>query len=168
MFAAQVTNQQIEEHFNVKVINEFSAEDEKGRRKYLSDLRTQYAKEVNNKAKESKKAKQRPSLVKERVQDVFVELDRIFEGHNVLIRESQPGLDLEEIGLQVYVMVAPYGKYRMSMSSKIFSAEEMKEDFAHYRIAKKESNTDITVQSLEFDEMVEVIKQAIQLHKAAA
>lgn len=168
MIASQVTNQQIEEHFEVTVVGDFYATNRLGQRFYLTDLRTKYVSAFNAKSKTKKYAESLKAKKSEYIEDFFVELDRTFPEHNVLIRETQPGLHLPEIGLEIYCMVSPFKFHRLSITSKIFSAEDMKKDFSHYNICNKPSNTDITISKVETHEIIEIIKLAIELHTNAS
>lgn len=173
--ASQITNAQIEEHFELKVIDTIYAEDSKGRRQFLSDLRTKLARELTNKAKQKSsnktKNEQRKSLVEEKVQDFFVELDRAFPDNNVLIRETQPGVDEREtLGLNIHCMVSAWGGHRLSITSKIFDRADLEKDFEHYSIFKntEDKKNEICLGRLTTDDMIEIVRKAIQLHEAAA
>lgn len=168
MFVSQVTNQDIVNEFEVSIIDSIYAEDSKGRRHFLTDLRTKFVKKANTKASNIKSREKNKGKMQENIEDFFVELDRAFPEFNVLIRETQPGIDLSDLGFNVYCIISPFGKHQVSMYSKLFNREELIKEFGYYKHRKNEDNKTggLCITGVTFDEIVEIINQAIEIHKS--
>lgn len=171
LHVSQVTNQNLVEHFQVSIIDSIYAEDAKGRRKFLTDLRQEYVKEVNKKATSKKYRKTTQKEKRQNnIDDFFVDLDRAFPEYNVAIRETQPGISLPQMGLQIFFMVDAFRSHAVSFYSTVFSREDLEKEFAHYKLLKK-NDTDknsVTVGSVkDLTDLVEITKKAIQMHEAA-
>lgn len=167
MNASQVTNKMLENHFNVSIVGGFYAEDSIGRRHYLTDLRTRYIRENNKKTK--RVPQNAKNIKKEYVDDFFVALDRAFPEHDVIIRKTQPGMDLSDLGLKLYCIVSTSEKHTLTMYSKVFSRKELETEFGYFKRLKKDQKekNNIALCGLSFDEVVEVINKSIQMHKIA-
>ena len=165
MNVGQVTNQMLVSQFKVEIQeNGFQATDQKGREHFLSDLRQQYIKDAKKKRATSKKSFVLKRKKEDNISDVFVQLDRAFP-ERALIRESQPGLSLPEIGVNVYCIISPNNRHVVNMDSKTFDRKDLEEAFGHYKLYKRDSNTGITISGLECDEIIEVVNRMIEMHK---
>lgn len=168
MHISEVTNAQLVEHFEVTIIDSIYAEDSKGRRKFLTDLRQTYAK--NFKAIQAKKRAQEKQKVKqtENIEEFFVDLDRAFPDYNVIIRQTQPGIEIPELGLNIYCIVSGTSKHVVSAYSKEFDREYLEKEFGHWKLYKKDDSITqgaITISDVTFSDIIEIVSKLIELHK---
>lgn len=166
---SQVTNQDLVSHFQVSIVDSIYAEDAKGRRKFLTDLRTQYVKEHNKKAASAQRKQQAKIQQRSNVEEFFVELDRAFPEYEVKMRITQPGIDIPEIGLKLHCIVSATDSHTMSMRSTVFSRQDLEDEFGYYKSLKRDETdkTGIALVALSFSEIIEVARKAIDMHKAA-
>lgn len=162
MQASMVSNAQIEQFFNVQVLDSIYAVDEKGRRSFLTDLRQKFVK-VAKKKTTAKKVKVDNSARKaDNISDMFVSLERRFTESNVVMREVQCGIDGEEF--KVYCIMGGTSVHCVNIESKMFNRAELEELFTGWSFHKKESKNGITINKLSFDDVLEVVGLAIEYH----
>lgn len=168
MNASQVTNEQIVSHFQVEILDSIYAIDGKGRRKFLTDLRTQFAKEFKKKEFVSKKKYAQTMSKGDNINDVFVALDRQFaEKYGVLMREIQPGLKCESLGFNVYCIVGHNpSNLCVNMDSTTFDRKELENIFSGYSMHKRDAKAGITINKLDVAGLIEVIQKMIDIHEA--
>lgn len=169
MFPSQVTNDQLSSHYNVTISNSLYATDQKGHRLFLTDLRVQYAREMTNKSKaEAKKLHKKlyKEQLKEYAQELFVELDRALESQNVIMRNSQPGINNQELGFKLYCIAGAGEKHVVSCASENISRELLEEAFADRNFYnKKDAKVNaITIPTRSLDDTIDIIQRVINIH----
>lgn len=173
MFPSQVTNEQIANHYDMKIEDSLYAVDSKGRRKFLTDLRVLLAREMTNKSKaeakkleiQAEKAVHKQQL-KEAAQDLFVELDRTYQDLEVIMRNSQPGFNLKDLGVKIYCIASMSGKHIVSCTSSKYDSKFLEESFSNRKFYdKKDVKTSaITIPTNSYEDLVEVINRIIMIH----
>ncbi|ALP47101.1 hypothetical protein phiST2_0306 [Vibrio phage phi-ST2] len=165
MNVQSLTNEQLAARYNMTVdSNGFQAVDDKGRRHYLTDLRQKAMKEA--KTKRTSKVKAAASKIAlPTAEENLARLNGDFTEHQWFIRESQPGLDIEELGLRFY-FIGGHERHQLNIRTKHFSNKELNNFYADKKILKAHKGTgSITIGSLSYDEVVEIANDIIEKSK---
>ncbi len=160
------TNAQIAEHFGMTADPSGMpyAIDNKGRRYYITDLRTRLRKEA--KTKKTRKARAvTQKIALPSAEEHLAMLNTEFSEYHWFIRESQPGLDIEELGLKFY-FIGGAGVHQLNIRSKNFSSKELNNFYADKKILKGHKGVgSITIGSLSYDEVVSIASDIIEKSK---
>lgn len=155
-----ITNSKLAEMFNVKIAdNGFHAIDERGRRLFLTDLRQQAIKTLK------KNANKKPLPTAD---ENLHRLNADFTEHQWFIRETQPGLEVEELGLRFY-FIGGATNHQLSISSTLLSAKDLRNLYANKKILNGHKGKEsITIGALSYDEVIEITQDVISKCKNMA
>ncbi|AJT61042.1 inhibitor of host transcription [Vibrio phage ValKK3] len=161
MNVQSLTNEQLAAYFNMTVdSNGFQAVDEKGRRHYLTDLRQKAMKAAKTKKARKVRAEAQPkATAEELLAELQSESSDFWE-----IRESQPGMDSEEHGLNVYVTTGLPDSHRVMIRSSVLSNKELDRELGHLNPAKhkevqRRKKSTIIFSNRSAKEIVEIIEK---------
>ncbi|CAM0043758.1 inhibitor of host transcription [Vibrio phage F86] len=162
MNAQNMTNEQIAAHFDMTVDTTGMpyAYDAKGRRHFITDLRTRVRKEATKKKARKVAAEKAPKVSAE---ELLAEL-QVSSDDAWAIRESQPGFDVESLGMNVYITAGYEDKHRLMIRSSVVTLKEIEREFGHMRInSQKEAvhrnKATMIVSGLSVKEIVDTIEQ---------
>ncbi|AUR85820.1 hypothetical protein NVP1081O_085 [Vibrio phage 1.081.O._10N.286.52.C2] len=152
--ATTMTPEQIAAHFDMTVMsNGFQAIDKNNRMHFLSDLRSQLRKASSKKA--NKKA------VLPTAQENIMRLNADFSEYNWFIRDTQPGLDIEKLGLRLY-FIGGVNVHQLNIRSTLFSTKELNKMFESNKVLKNHTGKgSVTIGSLSYDEVVHITNKII-------
>ncbi|AAQ64131.1 hypothetical protein KVP40.0060 [Vibrio phage KVP40] len=161
MNAQSMTNAQIAELFDMTVdANGFQAVDAKGRRHYLTDLRQKAMKAAKTKKARKVRAEAQPkATAEELLAELQSESSDFWE-----IRESQPGMDSEEHGLNVYVTAGLPDRHRVMIRSSVLTNKELDRELGYLNPSKQKEEqrrkkSTIIFSNRSAKEIVEIIEK---------
>lgn len=159
------TSTQVAEYFGMTDAgNGFQAVDTKGRRHFITDLRAQGMKERVKKTKADVKKELAKNAKNANASDTLLFLNTEFDFH-WSIRESQPGADLDDLGLKFYVICGANDHVSIDVTSDFFSEDTMQGLFADYKIREgKRKKGSVLIEGINRDELVNIVKYAIEKH----
>lgn len=162
-----ITNSKLAEMFNVKIAdNGFHAIDERGRRLFLTDLRQQAIKTLKKNANKKPRTINKTPLPT--ADENLHRLNADFTEHQWFIRETQPGLEVEELGLRFY-FIGGATNHQLSISSTLLSATDLRNLYANKKILNSHKGKEsITIGSLSYDEVIEITQDVISKCKNMA
>ncbi len=165
MNAQSMTNAQVAAHFNMTVAaNGFQAIDEKGRSHFLTDLRQQAMKAAKTKRTAKVRAASK-KIALPTAEENLARLNGDFTEYQWFIRESQPGLEIEELGLRFY-FIGGVVNHQLNIRTKNFSNKELNNFYANKKILKGHKGTgSITIGSLTYEEVIEIAQDIIERSK---
>lgn len=174
MNISNITAAMIEEHFGVKVNAEnATAIDAKGRIKYVSDLRALLFKELKSK-KPKKSVRIAPSNEENAnggALQVLNELITRFGEYEPTIRKTQPGFDVEDLGLKFYIISSTNGQdhVMLNIASEEFSRNDLKKLLLPENALSPSGDAEnkLTIGNLTTDEACSFISRCITAHKVA-
>lgn len=159
--ATTATNAQIAEHFEMTADPSGMpyAFDAKGRRHFITDLRTRLRKEATKKKAAKVRKEAAPTLSADELLAELQPLSTDFWS----IRESQPGCDIESHGMQVYVTAGAADKHRVMIRSNVVTKKEIEREFGNRmskmpeRVNRKKAT--LIISGISTSEIVEIIDQ---------
>ncbi|CAM0054609.1 inhibitor of host transcription [Vibrio phage D485] len=161
--AQTATNAQIAEFYGMTL--DLSgmpyALDAKSRRHYITDLRSKFRKEAAKKTSR-KVATATRKIELPSAEEHLAMLNTDFTEHQWFIRESQPGLDISELGLRFY-FIGGANIHQLNIRTKHFSNKELENFYANKKILKGHKGTgSVTIGSLSYEEVVQIAQDMIE------
>lgn len=166
MNASQVTNAMLISHFSVTIApGDFKAIDSKGRSLMLTDLRLKYSKLAKTKKAAKVYSQVTAEVATANITDVYAEISQHYASDNranVMIRETQPGVDFAQLEIKAYFRVSATDKHTLHLNCTDFSGKDLTDLFGDYKLFKGQKQG-VTIGGLTCTEAFEVIDRLVQI-----
>ena len=181
MNPSQVTNSMLVEQFNVSIIDgDFKATNSKGRVQMITDLRAKYVKLSKNKklsnqlASRTPEARAKSKLIATQeksnannaaIIDALAVIRQQYISDNradVMIRQTQPGIDFNSLGIKAYYNISTSKKIVMNLSSVDFNGKDLSDLYANYDLFK-DTQAGVTIANITIEESFEIIDRLVSI-----